>query len=499
MLSIRTTKTASGATAVQVVRYDQRKKVIVAHLGSAHTDAELQALKSAARFFIEARSKQRPLLLPSIGISPSTLIALDKCRYIGMRYSFLYETLRRVCDIFSFHMLKQPLLLDLAIMRLMEPASKLRSLELLEEYFGISYHRQGFYRTLAACVSKKDAVERAIVAVAKQHFGFNFTVVFYDVTTLYFESFTPDDLRKPGFSKDNKSNQPQIVIGLVVTPEGFPVSYEIFTGNTFEGNTFIPVILALKKKHRIETLTVVADAAMISRRNIEELGKHGLRYIVGARMGNLPSLTIASVSKTLNGIDGSTTRVRTDHGDLICGFSLVRFRKDKREREKQIQKAEHLLKMPGLVKRTKFLKSAGVATYELNNDLMKKTESLLGVKGYYTNLGKDMENDTIIRQYCNLWHVEQAFRVAKSDLETRPIFHRKDDAIKTHILICFMALAMAKYLEIKSNRSIHTIIKSLKQITDARILNTLTNEEMTLRMDVPNETSDMLKQIGVWY
>lgn len=498
MLSIRTTKTASGATAVQIVRYEQRKKVIVAHLGSAHTDPELQSLKSAARSFIEARSKQRPLL-SATGIPQSTLIALDKCRYMGIRYSFLYEALRRVGDVFSFHTLKQPLLLDLAIMRLVEPASKLRSLELLEEYFGISYHRQGFYRTLAACVSKKDAVEMASVAVAKQHFGFDFTVVFYDVTTLYFESFTPDELRKPGFSKDNKSNQPQIVIGLVVTPEGFPVAYEIFAGNTFEGNTFIPVIVALKKKHPIGTLTVVADAAMISQHNIAELNTHGLRYIVGARLGNLPSLTIASVSKTLNGIDGSTTRVRTSNGDLVCGFSLARCRQDKREMEKQIQKAERLLKMPGSVKRTKFLKSAGVALYELNQDLMKKTESLLGIKGYYTNLGKDMGNDMIIRQYRNLWHVEQAFRVAKSDLETRPIFHRKDDAIKTHLLICFMALAMAKYLEIKSNRSLHAVIKALTQITDARILNTLTNEEITLRMEVPEKTVDMLKQIGVRY
>ena len=130
---------------------------------------------------------------------------------------------------------------------------------------------------------------------------------------------------------------------------------------------------------------------------------------------------------------------------------------------------------------------------------MKKTESLLGMKGYYTNLDKDIGNDAIIAQYRNLWHVEQAFRVAKSDLETRPIFHRKEDAIKTHILICFMALAMAKYLEIKSNRSIHAIIKTMKQITDARILNTLTHEVVALRMEIPEETKEFLKQIGVWY
>lgn len=498
MLSIRTTKTASGATAVQVVRYEQRRKVIVAHLGSAHTDMELMALKSAARSFIEERSRQRSLLAKT-SVSQSALLALDKCRYIGIRYSFLYDMLHRVCDLFSFHTLKHSLLIDLVIMRLMEPASKLRSLELLEGYFGISYHRQGFYRTLVACTSKKDAAEATIVSVAKKHFAFDFTVVFYDVTTLYFESFTPDDLRKPGFSKDNKSNQPQIVIGLVVTPEGFPVAYEIFSGNTFEGNTFIPVILALKKKHRIATLTVVADAAMISQHNIAELTRNGLRYIVGARMGNLPSLTSASISKTLNKIDGATTRLATAHGDLICGFSLTRFRKDKREMEKQVKKAEHLLKMPGSMKQTKFLKRAGTAAYELNHDLMKKTELLLGIKGYYTNLDKDIAHHTVISQYRNLWHVEQAFRVAKNDLETRPMFHRKEDAIKTHILICFMALAIAKYLEIKSNRSIRAIMKALKHVTDARIVNTLTQEEIALRMEVPAETVDMLKQIGVWY
>lgn len=498
MLSIRTTKTASGATAVQVVRYEHRKKVIVAHLGSAHTDAELQSLKSTARSFIDKRSKQLRLLADT-GVPGSTLIALDKCRYIGIRYSFLSEILHRVCDVFSFRTLKQPLLIDLVIMRLVEPASKLRSLELLMEYFGVSYHRQGFYRCLTACMSKKDAVERQIVAVAKKHFGFDFTVVFYDVTTLYFEAFEPDELRKPGFSKDNKSNQPQILIGLVVTNQGFPVAYEIFEGNKFEGKTLIPVILNFKKKHEIKTLTVVADAAMISLNNIQTLQEHGLYYIVGARVANLSPSKIPGISRQLNQQDGVTLRITTTHGDLVCEFSTRRYNKDKREMEKQIQKAERLLREPAAVKRTKFLKLATQAGYSLNADLIEKTKLLLGIKGYYTNLGPEVSDAMIIAHYRNLWHVEQAFRVAKSDLETRPIFHRKEDAIKTHILICFMALAMAKYLEIKSNRSIHAIIKALKQITDARILNTITNEEITLRMDVPEETVDMLKQIGVWY
>ena len=183
--------------------------------------------------------------------------------------------------------------------------------------------------------------------IAKKEFAFDFSLVFYDVTTLYFESFEEDELRQCGFSKDNKFNQPQIVLGLLVNVEGFPLGYQIFEGKKFEGHTLIPIILKFKRKHKIEKLTVVADAAMISDENIKALTKAGLDYIVGARVAKLSLKDIEGVNKKLFGYDGLTMRMQTKYGDLICEFSQKRYAKDKQEMEKQIARAEKYLKNPG--------------------------------------------------------------------------------------------------------------------------------------------------------
>lgn len=499
MYHVRKTKTASKATAVQVVRYINRKLVVAAHIGSAHNPAELRGLWRMAEDWIEQSSKQTrlfPLLLESTGQNPTIL---EKYEFLGVRYSFLYEVLYKLLARFQFTALGNRLLNDLIIMRLVEPVSKLQSVGLLQEYFGISHRRQNFYESLPALLKLKNSVERLTVKVAMAEMNFDFSLVFYDVTTLYFESFEDDELRKPGFSKDNKSRQPQIVIGLIVAENGFPVAYEIFAGNKFEGHTLIPVILAFKAKHDIKMLTVVADAAMISLSNVQALKENALKYIVGARISNLSSKLIRELSERLQGKDGATVRVETPHGDMVCGFSAQRYAKDKREMEKQIKKAEGLLQKPSDMKRAKFVTLKNGASYELHTGLVEKTKLLLGLKGYYTNLDTKVSNQAIIDHYHNLWHVEQAFRVAKSDLDTRPIFHFKVDTIKVHILLCFMALAIAKYMEIKTGKSIRYVIKNLKQVTDARMVNTITKKEITVRTKIPQETLVLLKQLTLPY
>ncbi len=496
MLYIRTTKTASGATAVQIVRYQNRKKVIVLHIGSAHTKQELKELTQTATEWVERNTKQKSLFPKT---QPSALIALDKCQYLGFRYALVYESLQKLFTIFKFHLLHQKLLVDLVAARIVQPGSKLQSLEFLGEFMGIKHSRSELYRQLPLVAELQDQVEAKVLNIAKKEFNFDFSFVFYDVTTLYFESFEADDLRKPGFSKDNKAQQPQIVIGLLVNNDGFPVAYQVFEGNKFEGHTLIPVILAFKHKHKIQTLTVVADAAMISYDNITALKNSGLRYIVGARTGSLSPKVIKEVSAALNQQDGATIRKATDYGDLICEFSAKRYAKDKREMDKQIKKAEDLLKDPSDMKRAKFVKAKDNAAYELNQGLKEKTELLLGVKGYYTNLGSEISDREVIAHYHNLWRVELAFRIAKSDLQMRPIYHFKETAIKAHILICFMALAVCKYMELKTNKSTKRIIKLLKGVTDARILNTLTNKEIILRSQISEETQQLLTQMGVWY
>lgn len=499
MYYVRKTKTSSKAIAVQVVKYVNRKLIVAVHIGSAHNPTELQNLWRIAEDWIEQTTKQASLLPLSPWLIGQSLTILEKCEFLGVRFTFLYDTLYKLLARFQFTAFGNRILNDLIIMRVIEPASKLRSVVLLREYFGIFHRRQDFYESLPKLIKIKNSVERLTVKVALTEMNFDFSLVFYDVTTLYFESFEADKLRKPGFSKDNKSKQPQIVIGLVVTKDGFPVAYEIFEGNKFEGHTLIPVILAFKVKHGIKAVTVVADAAMISFNNIQALKENDLKYIVGARISNLPLKLIQELSKQLQGRDGSTLRVETPHGDMVCGFSAKRYTKDKREMEKQIKKAEGLLQKPSGMKRAKFVTSKTDTSYELNTNLVEKTKLLLGLKGYHTNLETGVGNQAIIDHYHNLWHVEQAFRVAKSDLETRPIFHFKEDTIKTHILMCFMALVIAKYMEIKTGKSIRYIIKNLKQVTDARMFNTITKKEITVRTKISQEISTILKKLELPY
>jgi len=466
MLKIRQIKYSKGSCSVQVYKIKNRKRIIVRHIGTARTAEDLSRLLSLATDFIDKSSKQLRMFedrYSNIGL------ALSDLEFIGVYYSFFYDTMHKILLDIGFDKLQQAFLLDLAVIRIFEPSSKLRSIELLEEYFGIKHRRQKFYDLAPGWLELKDKAERIAVDFAQSEYQFDYHLVFYDVTTLYFESFQEDGFRKNGFSKDNKSQQPQILVALMVSKEGLPVSYEVFEGNIFEGHTFIPSIERFIKKNQVKTLTVIADAAMISAENSHALQSSGLNYIVGARLANLPQSLLDEISQKLGIEDGNTIRIKTDNGDLICGFSSLRFRKDKHEMQKQIQRAELLINNPGKRKKYKFTKSVG-ESLALNEKLITKATKLLGVKGYYTNLPeKEVSDKMIIERYSELYRIEQAFRMAKSDLQTRPIFHFKEEPIKLHLLICFIALFTSKHIELKTGSSIKNFLHEAKKITDARL------------------------------
>lgn len=468
---------------VQIVRYVKRKTAVLKHIGTARSEDELRVLKGVASKWI-ADNPPQPRLF-SLDISTQKSDILKSFEYRGIKYSFAYEFLNNLCEHFQFTTLRSTLLVDLVIMRMFEPASKLRSLSLLSQYFDITYSEKQLYRSLRTFPALKQSVEEQMVTIAKKEFGFDFSFVLYDVTTLYFETFKADDLRKPGFSKDNKSQQPQIVVGLMVTSQGFPVSYEVFSGNTFEGTTFLPSILAFKSLHHIKTLTIVADAAMLSLSNIKKLVEHGLTYIVGARLGNISTELLSIIDAGLPRVDASTMKTETEHGTLICAYAQKRYVKDLSDMNKHIKRAESLVQTPGKMKRAKFV-SATADTVSLNDALIERTKKLLGVKGYYTNL-KDVPNTDIIAHYHSLWNVEQSFRIAKSDLASRPIFHRKDVSIRAHMLICVMALAVSKYVEIKTKRSIRSVLDLCRTVTDALLVHRATNTKNVMRSPIPEE------------
>lgn len=217
------------------------------------------------------------------------------------------------------------LLLDLAIMRLIEPASKLRSIELLKHYFGIKYS-QRIYRNIPRLITYKTDIEQCTYNVAQQKFNEPFYFVLYDVTTLYFESFKADEFKIQGFSKDNKSQQPQIVIGLLVIQSGFPLSYQVFAGNTFEGKTMLPVVETFISSHPQARPIIVADAAMLDQERLAELQQKKLSYIVGARLPNANLELVKQIHTTLNGNHGAIDRFPSWHGDLVCDFSQKRYK-----------------------------------------------------------------------------------------------------------------------------------------------------------------------------
>ena len=281
----------------------------------------------------------------------------------------------------------------------------------------------------------------------------------------------------------------------MVTKEGFPISYEVFSGNTFEGHTIIPVVNGFIEKNQVKEFTVVADAAMISRENIRQLTDSKINYIVGARLGNISSNLVREIDENISRVDGSSIRIKTDNGYLICSYSSVRYRKDLYEMNKQIDRARLVIDNPSKNKRLKFI-HANNQKIELNQKLIDKTKTLLGIKGYYTNLEESIaSNSTIIDRYHELYRIEQAFRISKSDLQTRPIFHFKEEPIKLHILICFTALVLSKHLELRTDMSIKKFVTESKKVVDGQILNQITNKIISVNAEPPKELKKMIEKL----
>ncbi len=491
-MKIRIVKTASKAKAVQVVRYQNNKRCIVQHMGSAHNEQELNELLLLAAEWIKNFSNQLSIFPDE---DPNKLVHLNHCTFLGVKYHFFNWLINRIQGKIGFDGL--PLLLkDLVSIRIFEPASKLRSLELLAQFFDIKHSRKTYYKIAPKCIELKETVEQKVIAFAKQYYAFHFDIVFYDVTTLYFETFEEDELRKNGFSKDSKSQQPQILIALMVSKEGFPVAYEVFAGNTFEGHTIIPVVKRFIKFNKVKEFTVVADAAMISTENVSQLTQNNINYIVGARLGNIPIGLLETIDKNISREDGKSIRIKTDNGYLICSYSAVRYHKDLYEMNKQIEKAKQVVEKPYKGKKLKFTQSNNQQLV-LNEGLIEKTKKLLGVKGYYTNLEESIaDNKTIIERYHQLYKIEQAFRISKNDLETRPIFHFKEQPIKLHILICFMALVVSKHIELKAGISIRKFLDETKKMVDGQILNEITHKVVTVKAEPTQKIKEIIQKLS---
>lgn len=471
---IRKVKNSSGNIAVQVVQKIGRTNSIVKHIGTARTPLEINQLEKIAKRFVDnERVKSGVISLFDTRFEENELDELlHRLTFTQALDTLIYRFLVYFYRTIGFWSIKDDCFADLVVARIVCPASKRKTRDILGARFGRRYSLSGLYRSLrnSQTSNYKKAIEKAVNDFVKLTLGENITVLFFDVTTLYFEAFDEDDTRKNGFSKDYRHNQPQIMVALTVTTSGIPLSMKMFEGDTFEGHTMIPSIEETMERFSLDDIIVVADAAMLSDDNLKELEARQLKYIVGARLGNISHELFKKIITDLPKEDKAC--IRLDLGNnriLLVNYSEKRAAKDRHDREKQIKKArEILLKPQKAVRRYKFISSKGKGQFRLNQRLIEKAEKLEGIKGYITNAAK-LKDEEIIGKYTELWQVEKSFRMSKSDLKARPIFHTLKQSIEAHLLIVFTALVVSRYIEDISKMSIVRIVDILSQVKEIMI------------------------------
>ena len=358
-----------------------------------------------------------------------------------------------IFDAIGFNAIPDELFRKLVLARLCYPVSKLKTSEYLRRYEGYITDEDQIYRYLDKLNKMQ---KRQIQCISYKHtlqvLNQQISVVFYDVTTLYFEIKQEDELRKPGFSKDGKHQNPQILLGLLVSAGGYPLAYDIFQGSKFEGHTMMPVLNLFRRKYKLNGLAVVADAGLLSAGNIDALRLNGYQYILGARLKNEP----ANIKKAILDLalkDGQSAELlRNDGSRLIINYAQARAIKDNDNRQRAIRRLEKMLKTGKLTKSqinnkgyNRLLKMEGEINVLLDPEKIAVDSRWDGLKGYITNTTLTIQE--IITNYGHLWQIEKAFRIAKTDLSVRPIYYRLQRRIEAHICIAFTAYKVYKELE----------------------------------------------------
>jgi len=397
---------------------------------------------------------------------------------------------------------------DILMSRIAKPDSKRGSVVSLEDNFGIGINLDKVYRMMDKLDDK--AIQKLNTLAynkTKELFDDKIDVIYFDATTIYFESFTEDigsdAIRKNGYSKDLKFNQPQVVLALMVTKEGLPIGYEAFSGDTFDGHTLIPSLQILKDKYNIDNVVYVADSGMFNKDNLkelEDLEKDNFNYIVGARIKNLSKDIKEKILnkdnyKDLNK-DIKVANITLDNGrKLIVTYSQKRAKKDKHEREKGIKKLREKLEKEKSVKShlsnqgyKKYLQLKETNTQKdkqsnsnkgcdlsivLNEEKIIEDEKWDGLKGLIVNKNSTLTNDEILTQYNNLWQVEESFRITKHDLKIRPIYHWKPSRVRAHLAISFAALFLVRHLE-------YRVRLQYKKLSPQYIRNLLLNTQTSI-------------------
>jgi transposase len=475
---------------VENVRFgDKIRQKIIRHVGSAMDEDELARLQElAVAIKVKLQTQSAPSLFEADVLiemvqSPRKVagweeepIPVDLKKLVEEQriitgihdvYGVLYRALSfdRVLGSSIKRKKSNGKLFQLVMARIAKPESKRGSVRLLERDFGISLSLRSVYKMM----DKIGADQEALICklswqAAVSALGAKVNVLFYDCTTLYFESFNQDALKQFGYSKDNKFNQSQVMLALLVTADGLPVGYEVFPGASFEGNTLAVALENIGKRYEINEIFFVADSGMLSEKNLEMLEKSGKKYIVGARLKNLKNSLVEKILNTANykPLDGQQgdekQKITIANFDLPQGRKLIvtynpsRAEKDKYDREKSVdqlksklEKSSNPLSLISNYGYKKFIRAEKSGKIVLNESKLTDEARWDGLHGVITNATGLTPAETIAH-YHGLWQIEECFRLSKHDLQIRPVFHWTPERIKAHIAICFMALVCMRHL-----------------------------------------------------
>jgi Transposase DDE domain len=486
---VRTVKTSSGATAVQIV-YSLRKGArSMVHIGSAHDEAELELLLAVARQRLAAGQDELDLGLPGNSATQPVRKPLPPkasaapLPITGSRMGHLWDALEHGYRLLGFERAAggDSVFRDLVVARIIEPASKMDTPRVLEEV-GVACASYPTIKRRLAIYAQQEWRSRLARACAV-HAGLGpATLCLYDVTTLYFETDTGDGFREPGFSKERRL-EPQITVGLLTDATGFPLLVNAFEGNKAESATIVPVVQEFATLHGLADITVVADAGMMSDANVKAIEAAGLSFIIGARIPKEP-YPVGVWRKDHPGQDFTDGQIfvqrwpagpKDGRRDQMHYYQWKadRARRTLRGIDEQVAKAERAVAGDVPVKRNRFVQLDGGAR-TVNRDLEAKARSLAGLKGYVTNLttrpdGGPLTAEFVIGSYSRLLQIEKSFRLSKHDLQARPIYHHKRESIEAHLTIVFAALAITRWVETTTGWSIRKFVRTARRYREIQI------------------------------
>jgi len=448
---VRKLNNRSGSVSVQVIQKVKGKYKVVKTVGCATTQHKIDNLVNLAKQEIDELSQQRQLFESESDAAVDK--AFDALQNASIRTKGPEIIFGKIYDAIGYDVIDEPMFRHLVISRIAFPLSKLKTVDYLYRYQGKAFDIDAVYRFLDKLNNRlKTQVEQVAFAHTKKVLKGNVSVVFYDMTTLYFEASDEDDLRKTGFSKDGKHQNPQIFIGLLVGVGGYAIGYDIFEGNTYEGHTLIPFLENMSKKFNLGKPVVIADSGLLSKSNITALEDNGYEYILGARIKNEKASLKSQILSA--GFSDGTLRSfsKNEHQRLIVSYSSARARKDGYNRKRGLKRLENKVNKGRLTKANinnrgynKYLKMEGDVTIDIDYEKFKQDAVWDGLKGFITNT--NLTDKEVLENYNNLWHIEKAFRMSKTDLRIRPIYHRLRHRIEAHICISFTAYSIYKELE----------------------------------------------------